>query len=87
VDDSIGSKSPLSIIAMAASRIIRNLSLRTSADSGEVCDIVIGRTEASTTSRVFNACRVLLLKVVGLVMVFCASDGIFMVVIVNCCRD
>jgi hypothetical protein len=79
----MGSKSPLSIIAMAESRIVRNLSRRTSADSSEVCVTVIGRTEVSPASRVVNACRVLLLKVVGLVLlVFCASDGDFMVVVV-----
>jgi hypothetical protein len=78
----MGSKSPLSIIAMAESIIIRNLSRRTSADSGEVCVIVTGRTKVSTKLPLSNACSVLLLKVGGLVLVFCASDENFMVIIV-----
>jgi hypothetical protein len=82
MDDSMGSKSLLSIIAMAKLRILRNLSRRTSADSGEVCVILIGRTKVSTKLPLGNAGRVLLLKISGLVLVFCASDGNFMVVIV-----
>jgi hypothetical protein len=63
---------------MADSRIIRNLSRRTSADTG------IGRTEVSTTLPPDSARRMLFLelKAIGLVLVFCASDGDFMVVIV-----
>jgi hypothetical protein len=73
------SKSWLSIIAMAKSIIIRNLSRRTSADSGDVCVIAIG-TKVSTKLPVSTACRVLLLRIGGLVVVFGASDGDFMVV-------
>jgi hypothetical protein len=62
---------------MAESMIIRTLSRRTSADSGEACVI----TKAFNTSPLVNASRMLLLKVVGL-LVFCASDGDFMVVVV-----
>jgi hypothetical protein len=82
MDDLTGSKSPLSITAMAKSIIIRNLSRRTSADSDEVCVIVIGKTKVFTKLPLGNAGRVLLLKVGGLVLVFCASDGNFMVVVV-----
>jgi hypothetical protein len=81
MDDSMGSKSLLSIIAMAKLRILRNLSRRTSADSGEVCVILIGRTKVSTKLPLGNAGR-MLFKISGLVLVFCASDGNFMVVIV-----
>jgi hypothetical protein len=76
----MGSKSSLSIIAMAESIIRRTLSRLTSADSGEVCVIVIGSREAFTTLPLDNAFRMLLLKLVGLVLVFCMSDGDFMVV-------
>jgi hypothetical protein len=84
----MGSKSPLSITAMADARTMRNLSRRTSADTGTG-----GRTEVSTTLPLDNACRMLLLelKAGGLVLVFCASDGDFMavvaavVVVINCC--
>jgi hypothetical protein len=75
----MGSKVPLSITAMADSRIMRNLSRRTSADTG------IGRTGVSTTLPLDKACRMLLLelKAGGLVLLFCASDGDFMVVVVD----
>ena len=75
----MGSKSPLSISSMADARTMRNLSRRTSADTGTG-----GRTEVSTTLPPDNACRMLLLelKAGGLVLVFWASDGDFMVVIV-----
>jgi hypothetical protein len=78
----MGSKSQLSsITAMAELRIVRNLSRRTPADSGELCVTAIGRTEVSSTLPLDNACRMLLLvlKVVGLVLLFGASDGDFMV--------
>jgi hypothetical protein len=84
MDDSMRSKSSLSISAMARLIILRTLSRRTSADSGEVCVTGIGRTEVSTTLPLNNACRMLLLdvKAGGLVLVFCASHGDFMVVVV-----
>jgi hypothetical protein len=66
---------------MAESIIIRTLSRWTSADSGEVCVTVIGRTEVFTALPLDNACRMLFLKVVGLQLVFCVSDGDFMVVV------
>jgi hypothetical protein len=74
----MGSKSSLSFIAMARLIIIRTLSRRTSADTG------VGRTEVSATLPLDSACRMLLLelKAGGLVLVFCASDGDFMVVVV-----
>jgi hypothetical protein len=87
MDESMASRSSLLISAIAASRVIRNLLRRTSADSGEVCVIVIGRTEVSATLMLDNACRMLLLKGVGLVLVFCASDGDFMVVTVVVSRS
>jgi hypothetical protein len=80
----MGSKSSLSSSAMAESIIMRTLSRRTTADSGEVvCVNGIGRTEGSTTLPLDNACRMLLLvlKAVRLVLVSCASDGDFMVVV------
>jgi hypothetical protein len=77
----MGSKSPRSIIAMARSRITRTLSRRISADWSEVCVTGRRRAEVSTRLPLDNACRMLLLKVVGLVLVvFGASDGDFMVV-------
>jgi hypothetical protein len=67
---------------MAELTIKRNLSRRTPADSGEVCVTAIGRTDMSTTLPLDNACRMLLLvlKVVGLVLLFGTSDGDFMVI-------
>jgi hypothetical protein len=86
LDDSKGSKSSLSsITAMARLTIIRNLSRRASADWGEVCGTGIRRAEVSSTLRLDSAGRMLLLvgpKVVGLVLLFGASDGDFMVVTV-----
>jgi hypothetical protein len=82
----MASTSSLSIIAMAELIIIRDLFRWTSADSGEVfvCVIGTGRIDVPATLPLNNACRMLLLvlKAVGLVLVFCASDGDFMVVIV-----
>jgi hypothetical protein len=86
MDDSMASKSSLSIIAMAELIIARDLSRWTSADSGEVCVCVTvtGRIEVPTTLPLNNACRMLLLvlKAGGLVLVFCASAEDFMVVVV-----
>jgi hypothetical protein len=75
----MGSELQLSISALAESIIIRNLSRPASADTG------IGRTEVSTTFPLDTACRMLLLelKAGGLVQVFCASDGNFMVVVLD----
>jgi hypothetical protein len=82
----MASTSSPSIIAMAELIIVRDLSRWTSADSGEACVCVAGtgRIEVPTTLPLNNACRMLLLvfKAGGLVLVFCASTGDFMVVVV-----
>jgi hypothetical protein len=68
---------------MAESRIIRNLMRRWTASDSEVFVIVIGETGDSTALLLDNACRMLLLKVIGLVLVLCVCDGDFMVVVVD----
>jgi hypothetical protein len=72
-----------SIRAIDKSRIISKL-LRcwTAWDSGEVFVIVLGRNGDSALL-LNNACSMLLLKVVGWVLVFCACGGDFMVVVVG----
>jgi hypothetical protein len=86
-DDSMGSRSSLSITAMAKSRNTRNLSRWTASDSGEevLVLVLVGRTEGVSTTLLLDsaASRMLLLKVVGLVRllseVFGVFDGDFMV--------
>jgi hypothetical protein len=84
-DDSMGSKSSLSITAMAKLRITRNLSRRIASDSGEEVSLVLVLVFTTTLLLDSAAIRMLLLKVVGLVRllseVFCAlGDGDFMVI-------
>jgi hypothetical protein len=65
VDDSLGSKSSLSISSMAESTIIHNLLRRsTAADTGEGFVVVIGKAGESTLL-VGNACRMLVVTFVG----------------------
>jgi hypothetical protein len=80
VDDSLRSKSSLSMTASAKSRISRNLLRRTASDSGEevLAIALAGRSpEVEFTTFLLDdaACRMMLLKV-GL---FWVSDGDFMV--------
>jgi hypothetical protein len=85
-DDSTGSKSLLSITAMAKLRIPRNLSRRIASDSGEEVLLVLVLVFTTTLLLDSAAIRMLLLKVVlGLVRllseVFCAlEDGDFIVI-------
>jgi hypothetical protein len=70
--------------AIAKSRISRNLTRRTASESGEevLAIVLVAWTEVVSTTLLLDdaACRMLLLKVVGLVgEVFWVSDGDFMV--------
>jgi hypothetical protein len=83
VNDSMKSKSSLSITASARSIVTRNLSRRTASDSGDEV-LVIVLVLSTTLLLDKTACSMLLLKVVRLVKVlpevfWVVSDGDFMV--------
>jgi hypothetical protein len=80
----MGSKSSTFTIAMAESRIIRNLSRPTAADSDGVFAIeLLGRIGDFALLDNANACSILLLKVAGfaLMLVRCVCGGDFMMVV------
>jgi hypothetical protein len=63
---------------MAEVRIIRNL-LRfwTASDSGDVVFVIVIGETGESTLLLDNACRMLLVKVVGLLLGLCVSGGDF----------